>query len=124
MFEVSITGWTSDNHGVQLPICQVASSVPIKVARIEYDSYPSGLIDVFVVSKGPYMISRVLWNASRIYILIDSISAILVNAGNSVGVFLYSFSSRLVVNGIRSQNTQGIENLFLRLDDGEVFHVV
>ena len=123
MFEISITGWTSDLQGVQLPICQVLSSQNISVARMEPDAYPSSWVDVNLLSNGTYAISRILWSDSRIYLLIGNINVILVKSSRSVGCFFYSFSSNFVVSGTRSQNTQGIENLFLRLDDGEVFRV-
>jgi hypothetical protein len=123
MFEISINGWTSDLQGVQLPICQVLSSQQISVARMEPDSYPSSFIDINLLSNGTSAISRILWSASRIYVMIGPINVVLINVGSSVGCFFYAIGARFTVNSKPSENSQGIENLFLRLDDGEVFKV-
>jgi len=123
MFEISITGWTSDLQGVQLPICQVASDTKIDFARMEYDMYPSRAIDI-VRNKSRHAVSCVVWIDALMHLKIGHMRVYIVNYSSCIGCSFYSISSRFFVNStIQSKNTQGIENLFLRLDDGEVFQV-
>lgn len=97
-FELSITGWTTQVGGLQLPICKIVSPIQID-ARAESVLYASQSINCVKTLQGDYAISGILWSDARIYAKIRGIDVILTNGNTCIWCFCYSRFTSFSIDG-------------------------
>lgn len=119
-FTIGITGWTTQVNGSRLPICEIVSPIAPKRVTLNFDVF-SPETRVVHAKNGNFVSSFIFWSDARAYIVVDAITAIMVNLEDKVGVFLYSNTTDFAVLTSKGDESNVIE-AFVADDKRNIWH--